>query len=108
MRTLEEIGGALLAMAITLTLGLLVMVLQVHIIYDIAEMYNLFVVTIIPVEAMYGLLFVIGMIRARTTKNKKEQTSSEAWGEAIKNIAQMCLVYLLGWLLAGLFHMVVF
>lgn len=110
MSTLDKAGGFLLTLAITLIMGALLTILQVHIIYEVAEMYHLFPVVAIPVEMMYGSIMVIGLVRAKLPKDDESTglSTKEVFSKAIGKQLTMVTVYLIAWGLAGLFHIVVF
>ena len=112
MNALETLGAFLLTITITAIISALLMVLQVHIVYDIADIYGLTLFAAIPVEAMYGFLFLIGFIRAKMPKEQKLKEKKISSAEILMKLmgrqVTMCSVYLIGWGLAGIFHAVIF
>lgn len=110
MNALEALGGFLLMIIITAVIGALLMVLQVHIIYDIADIYGMTLFAAIPVEILYGILFILNLIRSKFKSNEdtKDKSSSEILLKALSKQGTMASIYLLGWGLAALFHAIVF
>ena len=111
MNALETLGAFLLTITITSIIGALLMVLQVHIMYDVADTYGLKLFAAIPVEILFGFLFLISFIRAKLPKDEKKSESKPS-GEILTKLlgkqATMASIYLVGWGLASLFHAVIF
>jgi len=110
MNALNELLGGLFLMLLTIVLGMLVTVLQIHIVYDIAMTYNMFVITLIPVHVMYGLVFILMFLKRISFEKDADNTNDmvASFTKSLDKLAKHCAYYLLGWAIAICFYKLVF
>lgn len=115
METLNQLGGFLLRTIMQFGTMISLFVLEVHIIYDIASLYELWPVILIPVEMLYGLLLMSSIVRikAPTSKEMTELTQdndSEAtkFKRSLAKMGILSILYLMLWFFAIVVHYIAF
>ena len=110
MKSIGDLLLFILVLGVTMSISMVVFVLQVHIIYDIADLYNVWGITLVPIEVMYGTLIVLGLIRYKYEKDK--EIADLEWDDRfVYNLGAMAnrtLAYLISWGVAYLFHLMMF
>jgi hypothetical protein len=104
---LASIGLVILGVLIR---AIIILPFSVYVIMDIARLFNVERVLIIPKEALFGLMIIISIVshRNRKSKTEGEKDNSTRAIEMITSFFETFLVVLIGWSIAYVVHKINF
>jgi hypothetical protein len=95
----------------TLISAIIILPFSVYVIMDIAKLFNVERILIIPKEAMFGLMIILSIITTKMKKTKKkegEKEISETGVDMFVSYIETLLVLLISWGIAYVVHAINF
>ena len=109
MEALGKFTAFILGLTSIIASLVLLILLKVHIIYDIADLYSFWPITLIPIEWMVGFMYILALLHGKK-KVKKDKAIKEwpTYLKLIKPVIEYTIFLLTCWGISYFVHWIIF